>query len=213
MGIIRDNYKAFTDWVKSREWPEGQMYHIQWMLRKKDGKCEKDSRAAKHWYVRNMAEFEKVKPSLYKYASEEGGRITIGINRKGITECNFALANHLMQESLNPHSYPLAAMEYPGIVDKCGAVSGGFYMLDVDPMPGETPDQMLDRVNHYCNIIDSVYPLDVPKKVSLVLQSKSGWHIIFTRCHAAAIMEQIAEDHHKYATFFKDSTTNLLIGE
>lgn len=211
--IIRDNYQKFTDWVKSREWPEGQMYHIQWILRKKDGKCQKDSCASKHWYVRNMEEFEKVKPSLYKYAGEEGGRITIGINRKSVTACNFALANLMMQESLKPHTYPIAVMEYPGVVDTCGAVSGSFYMLDVDPMPEETPEAMKERVGRYCAIIESVYPHDVPRKVSLVLPSKSGWHIIFSRCHAAAVMEQITEERGKYATFFEDCTTNLIIGD
>lgn len=212
MAIIRDNYQQFIDWVKSCGWPEGQMYHIQWMLRKKDGKCKKDSRAAKHWYVCNMAELNKVTPSLYKYA-EEGGRIMIGINRKSVTACNFALANFLMQESLKPHTYPIAAMEYPGVVDRCAAVSHGFYMLDVDPMPEETPDAMKTRVDRYCSIINSVYPLDAPQKVSLVLPSKSGWHIIFSRCHVKAALQQITEERKKYVTFNEDCMTNLIIGD
>jgi len=210
MAIILDNYDKFVEWVKSNgEWPATEMYHLQWLLRKKDGNCAKDSKASKHWFVRSFAELETVKPRLYEYA-EKGGRITIGVNRKNVDACNFQLAHECMQASLK-HVHPIATAIYPGVVDKVGASGRGFYMLDIDPMPEETREQLEARVERYCGFIESAMSNDKGKKVSAVFQSKSGFHIIFHRCSPDDVMSKITEPH-DYATFFKDSTTNLIIG-
>ena len=63
MELIRDNFDIIRAWIESQELKPYEAYHVMWLKRRKDGVTDKGAQAAKHWFIHNVAELDKIKKS------------------------------------------------------------------------------------------------------------------------------------------------------
>jgi hypothetical protein len=180
MELIRDNYDKIKAWIASQELKPYEAYHVMWLKRRKDGVTDKGSHVGKHWFIHGVAELEQIKKSMLEHVSE-GGRIVIGINRKDVRRVNRDLDYHLGLRELDGQ-FPFAGVEYPSIFDQCRPSGRGTYMIDVDRGENDTDETMLARIEQYRDCLkDECKPIG-EDKVSIVLQSRTGYHVLFNRC-------------------------------
>lgn len=180
MELLRDNYEKIKAWIASQELKPYEAYHVMWLKRRKDGVTDKGSQAGKHWFIHNVVELERIKKSMLEHA-EEGGRIVIGINKKDIRRVNAALAHYMSLRELDGQ-FPFASVEYPSVFDQCRPSGRGMHFIDVDCGENDTDETMMARIEEYRKCLrDECRPFG-EDKVSLILKSKTGYHVIFRRC-------------------------------
>ena len=192
MELIRDNYEKIKAWIASQELKPHEAYHVMWLKRRKDGVTDKGAQAGKHWFIHNVAELERIKKSMLEHA-EEGGRIVIGINKKDIRRVNVELAHYLGLCELDGQ-FPFASVEYPSVFDQCRPSGRGMHFIDVDRGEHDTDETMQERIEKYRECLKEKCRPFGEDKVSLILKSKTGYHVIFLRCDYRPLREECSDD-------------------
>lgn len=203
MKLIRDNYDIIRSWIESQELKPYEAYHVMWLKRRKDGVTDKGAQAAKHWFIHNVGELDKIKKSMLEHV-QEGGRICIGINKKDIRRVNAELDYQLRSCELDGN-YPFASVEYPSAFDRCCPSGRGMHFIDVDRDEGDTDEILKKRIKDYTECLKEKCRPFGEDKVSLVLRSKTGYHVIFKRCDYRPLIEDYGPD------VKKDENTTIYI--
>lgn len=180
MELIRDNFDDIRNWISTQEPKPYEAWHVMWMKRSKDGVTEHGSHVGKHWFIHNADELMKIQPSMKEHVME-GGRIVIGINRKDLRRVNAELAHTLSLRELDGN-FPFASVEFPSVFDQCRPSGRGMHFIDVDREEGESDESIRNRVSEYIRCLKEEFHPKGEDKVSIVLQSKTGYHVIFDRC-------------------------------
>jgi len=192
MELIRDNYEKIKTWIESQELKPYEAFHVMWMKRRKDGVTDKGASVGKHWFIHSVAELDKIKPSMLEHV-ERGGRIVIGINKKDVRRANAELGHTLDLCALDGQ-FPFASAEYPSVFDKCRPSGRGMHFIDVDCGENDTDETMLSRIETYRQCLMNECKPFGEDKVSLVLKSKTGYHVIFKRCDYRPLRDKYTTD-------------------
>ena len=207
MELIRNNYDIIRSWIESQDIRPYEAFHIMWLKRRKDGVTDRGSQAGKHWYIHNVQELEQIKPSMLEHVSR-GGRIVIGVNAKDLREVNAKLAYTLAMNAIS-NNFPFAGVIYPSVFDETKPSRRGVYLVDVDRAPGESDEAISARTLEYVKFLEENC-LPAGEKVSLVLQSKTGYHILFKRCLYQKFTEVYGE-RKDIVSIHKDENTPIYI--
>lgn len=192
MELIRDNFDIIRAWIESQELKPYEAYHVMWLKRRKDGVTDKGAQAAKHWFIHNVAELDKIKKSMLEHV-QEGGRIVIGINKKDVRRVNAELDYQLRSCELDGN-FPFASVEYPSAFDKCRPSGRGMHFIDIDLGENDTDTTMMERIEKYRECLKEKCRPFGEDKVSLILKSKTGYHVIFLRCDYRPLREECSDD-------------------
>ena len=203
MELLRDNYDKIKAWIESQEMKPYEGFHVMWMKRRKDGVTDKGANVGKHWYIHNTKELDLIKPSLLEHV-ERGGRIVIGVNKKDLRRVNAEL-DHQLRTSALDGQYPFASVEYPYAFYRCRPSGRGMHFIDVDCGENDTDETMLARIEEYRQCLKAECQPYGEDKVSIVLKSKTGYHVIFHRCDYRPLLAKYDAD------VKKDENTTIYI--
>lgn len=180
MELIRDNFEEAKRWIGLQDPKPYEAWHIMWIKRSKDGVTDHGSHVGKHWFIHNVDELLKIQPSLLEHV-QDGGRIVIGINKKDLRRVNAELAHTLSLRELDG-AFPFASVEFPSVFDQCRPSGRGMHFIDVDRKNDEDDFIMEGRVSDYVRCLKDECQPKGEDKVSIVLKSRTGYHVIFDRC-------------------------------
>lgn len=162
---------------------ENTLYSIQIFKRRKDNPdLEKHTKKIRSYYIRNISEYEKCKPSIIRECEQNNARAYIDLNSKDIEKIALYALKKTADHIYN-REYHAVRNVYDDAVGNSSCIGRKLWLVDID-----VNDQ---------NVVDKVYLAleELESEIKLVLRTKNGFHIICTPFNLrkfVPVLEEIA---------------------